>query len=79
MAEVFKRVIIHKVDPKNPTPHHKIAIAEDKVGYIPIREINLDDNGLKDASFAAILGALATQPAVKRISYVNNEIGSKSI
>ena len=47
--------------------------------YIPIREINLDDNGLKDSAFAHILNALATQPALKRLSYVNNEIGAKSI
>ena len=47
--------------------------------YIPIREINLDDNGLKDPAFAHILNALATQPALKRLSYVNNEIGAKSI
>ena len=43
--------------------------------YIPIREINLDDNGLTDTAFASILSALVTQPAIKRISYVNNEIG----
>ena len=39
----------------------------------------MDDNGLKDTAFAHILCALATQPALKRISYVNNEIGAKSI
>ena len=55
------------------------VVEEDKVTYIPIREINLDDNGLKDAAFAHILEALASQPAVKSISYVNNEIGAKSI
>ena len=47
--------------------------------YIPIREINLDDNGLKDHAFAHILNALATQPTLKRLSYVNNEIGERSI
>jgi len=54
-------------------------VEEEKVPYIPIREINLDDNGLKDAAFAHILNALATQPTLKRLSYVNNEIGTKSI
>ena len=49
------------------------------MNYIPIKEINLDDNGLKDASFAAILSSLRTQPHLRRISYVNNEIGIKSI
>ena len=47
--------------------------------YIPIREINLDDNGLKDSAFSHILSALSTQPTLKRLSYVNNEIGAKSI
>ena len=55
------------------------VVEEEKVTYIPIREINLDDNGLKDQAFANILGALATQPALKRMNYVSNEIGAKSI
>ena len=54
-------------------------VEEEKVPYIPIREINLDDNGLTDTAFASILSALVTQPAIKRISYVNNEIGARSI
>lgn len=52
---------------------------DDEVPYIQIREVNFDDNGLKDTAFASILKALATQPSLKRISYVNNEIGSKSV
>lgn len=36
------------------------AAEDEEVPYIPIKEINLDDNGLKDCSFAAILNALAT-------------------
>ena len=39
----------------------------------------MDDNGLKDGSFASILAALATHPSLKRLTYVNNEIGGKSI
>jgi len=39
----------------------------------------LDDNGLKDVAFSSILGAIATQPSLRRINYVNNEIGSKSV
>ena len=27
-------------------------VVEGEVNYIPIKEINLDDNGLKDGSFA---------------------------
>jgi len=54
-------------------------VDEERVTYIPIKEINLDDNGLKDASFAHILESLATQPSLKRICYINNEIGAKSI
>ena len=57
----------------------KHKVEEEKVPYIPIREINLDDNGLTDTAFASILSALVTQPAIKRISYVNNEIGARSI
>lgn len=52
---------------------------ENKVPYIPVREINFDDNGLKDGAFANILNAISTQPTLKRLSYVNNEIGIKSI
>ena len=33
---------------------------EDKVQYIPVKEVNFDDNGLKDGAFAEILKALAT-------------------
>lgn len=56
--------------------HQKTHIVEEeKVPYIAIKEINLDDNGLKDTAFSYILKALATQPGLKRISYVNNEIG----
>ena len=57
----------------------KHKVEEKKMPYIPIREINLDDNGLTDTAFASILSALVTQPAIKRISYVNNEIGARSI
>jgi len=49
------------------------------VPYMPLTEINLDSNGLKDGAFAHILGALETQPRLKRISYVNNEFGQKSV
>lgn len=72
-------------DRKGNKPHagHDHAldfdVKEEEVAYIVIKEINLDDNGLKDAAFADILSALATQPSLKRISYVNNEIGQKSI
>ena len=44
-----------------------------------MREVNFDDNGMKDSAFAHILAALATQTGLKRLSYVNNEIGDKSI
>lgn len=55
------------------------TVDEDAVPYIPIKEINLDDNGMKDTAFAHILGALATQPTLSRIIYSNNTIGAKSI
>ena len=32
----------------DPVKKMHVAVEEDKVTYIPIREINLDDNGLKD-------------------------------
>ena len=38
----------------------KLKVDESEVPYIPIQEINLDDNGLKDHAFAMILSALAT-------------------
>ena len=78
MSEVLRRII---PDRKGLKPHagHDHAldfdVKEEEVAYIVIKEINLDDNGLKDAAFADILSALATQPSLKRISYVNNEIG----
>ena len=88
MGEVLRQRGVQTVDPAKKnllstvTPPPKVtttAVEEEKVTYIPIREINLDDNGLKDQAFAYILNALATQPALRRINYVHNEIGAKSI
>ena len=82
MAEVLRRAVqehteeIQKKLGLNLKTH---VVEEEKVPYISVREINLDDNGLKDAAFAHILSALATQPGLKRLNYVNNEIGGKSI
>ena len=57
MADVMRRVaIVSSHQDSNKTEEVK----EDQVNYIPIKEINLDDNGLKDASFAAILSSLRT-------------------
>ena len=82
MAEVLKRTHLEEYehDNKKQLQHAKSQqVEEEKVPYLPIKEINLDDNGMKDAAFANILRALSTQPTLKRISYVNNEIGAKSI
>ena len=79
MADVMRRVGIGAVHHHEPNGKSSDEVKEDQVNYIPIKEINLDDNGLKDASFAAILSSLRTQPHLRRISYVNNEIGSKSV
>ena len=69
MAEVLRKVseqssnneTIAQVKKKNtfaaPKSH---KVEEEKVPYIPIREINLDDNGLTDTAFASILSALVT-------------------
>ena len=80
MSEVFWRVGVEK---KTTSPEQvvkkKEEVKEEDVSYIPVKEINLDDNGLKDGSFASILESLATQTALKRLTYVNNEIGAKSI
>ena len=46
---------------------------------LKLREINLDDNGLKDEQFAIILEALNKQKFLNKVSYVNNEIGPKSV
>ena len=83
MAEVLRRAVqeqTEEITKKLGFHQQKTHIVEEeKVPYISIREINLDDNGLKDAAFAHILNALATQPGLKRLNYVNNEIGGKSI
>jgi hypothetical protein len=42
-------------------------------------EINLDYNGLKDEEFYLFLKALQKNTALRKITYVNNEIGRKSI
>ena len=46
---------------------------------INITEVNLDDNGLKDHSFAAILEALEFHMGIKKFNYSNNELGEKSL
>ena len=84
MAEVFRRVMmerVHKGPYEEPTivSHAKVVVKQENANYIVVKEVNFDDNGLKDSAFACILAALATQPSLKRISYVNNEIGAKSI
>lgn len=48
MSEVLRKVseqTVAPLDTKNPV---KILVDEAEVPYIPIQEINLDDNGLKD-------------------------------
>lgn len=42
-------------------------------------EIIFDYNGMKDEQFAAILSALHKVKALKKITYVNNEMGQKSV
>ena len=47
---------------------------------VQIHEVNLDDNGLTDKSFAMILSALDKHhPNIGKFSYSNNEIGMESI
>ena len=46
---------------------------------INITEVNLDDNGLKDHSFAAILEALEFHMGIKKFNYSNNELGEQSL
>lgn len=79
MSEVFRRVTMEKNCDARSSPQQNYEVNEEEVGYIVVKEINLDDNGLKDGAFAQILAALSTQPSLRRISYVNNEIGAKSI
>ena len=42
-------------------------------------EINLDYNGLKDEEFYLFLKALQQNKTLRKITYVNNEMGSKSV
>lgn len=80
MSEVFMRAVIERTSsPLDQAGHSSQDGKEEEVSYIQVKELNLDDNGLKDGSFASILAALATQPSLKRLTYVNNEIGAKSI
>ena len=51
----------------------------DTSNSLQLREINLDDNGLKDGEFSIILQALNKQKLLQKVSYVNNEIGDKSV
>ena len=46
---------------------------------LQLKEINLDDNGLKDEQFCTILEALNKQKFLNKVSYVNNELGEQSI
>ena len=64
MSEVFRRV--HSMNTEdtakklNYNHQNTHTVEEEKVPYIAIKEINLDDNGLKDVAFSHILKALAT-------------------
>ena len=49
------------------------------VGNYEISEVNLDDNGLKDDSFAKILTALIQFEDLSMFSYSNNQLGPKSV
>jgi hypothetical protein len=49
-----------------------------KVPKFKLTEITLDDNGLKDDSFAQILNAVADS-GIQIINYNNNGLGAKSI
>lgn len=42
-------------------------------------EINFDFNGMRDEQFYLILKSLANHKSLKKITYVNNEMGKKSI
>jgi len=81
LAEVLARVHGESYFKLDKKVHEQLPAIQnlEEMAYIAVTEVNLDDNGLKDVAFASILGALATQPSLRRINYVNNEIGSKSI
>ncbi len=79
LAEVLARVHSDNAELNDMKFTAKADEDIDQVPYISIKEVNFDDNGLKDSAFASILKALATQPSLKRLSYVNNEIGSQSV
>lgn len=44
-----------------------------------IRELYLDDNGLKDSMFAEILKGLLYQEGLKKLIYKNNEFNINSV
>jgi len=44
-----------------------------------LQEINLDDNGLKDDSFALILDAISDRNDLLVLNYNNNGLGLKSV
>ncbi len=44
-----------------------------------LHEINLDDNGLKDESFALILDAISDRSDLQVLNYNNNSLGMKSV
>lgn len=46
---------------------------------LKVSEINLDDNGLKDESFAMILESIANQSDLQVLNYNNNGLGPKSV
>ena len=46
---------------------------------LAFEEIIFDYNGMKDEQFAAILSSLHHIKALKKITYVNNEMGRKSV
>lgn len=79
MAEVFECRDLTFYDPIPEVEGVPISPKKKAEDFIEIEEMNLDDNGIKDVGFSLILRALATQKNVHSISYVNNELGLKSI
>ena len=46
---------------------------------IYIKHLTIDDCGMKDADFAALLNSLVNQGKLKQVTYINNEFSEQSL
>ena len=65
-----------KTDDESIKNKEKVKLNPDQ---IHIKNLTIDDCGVKDADFATLLDALLSQGKLKSITYINNEFSEQSV